>query len=124
MEWFNMSHNSGLSVDELLSSKSSFSAFMDFITYCILKWYLVIKEDQVTNFMYWLENLRKRYVQKLRSVEKYYDEILRVIYYPKWFSKKDEFVKKEMYRFEQAYSLMKLALKKKKEIIERDILNI
>lgn len=64
--------------------------------------------------MHSLEKLRKKYVQKLRSVDKYYDEILRAIYYPQWLSKKDEEVKKEMYRFEQAYSLMKLAFENEK----------
>lgn len=111
---FNKAYNTNLSPEELLYSRSSFSAFKNFITNCMLRRYLIIHEDCEDKFMMSMEELGNKYEQNLRSLEKYYDEIIRTIYRPKWLSKKNEEVRDEMYLFEQAYSLMKVAFKKEK----------
>lgn len=111
---FNEIYGKELSTTNILTSRSSFNAFYDFLVLCdgykIKFASLQIKKD----FMKWIYQLRQKYNQNLRSAEKYYDEIMRKIYYPQKLTKADEQVKKEMYRFEQAYSLMKLAFENEK----------
>lgn len=102
-------------LDDLLYSKSNFRAFSDFILYCALKWHISIADDRlIGEFIQAFEKLQKKYAHNLRSMEKYYDEIIRTIYYPQWLTKKDKQVIEDMYLFEQAYSLVKLAFKDKK----------
>lgn len=114
LEKFNKIYHSSLSTQNILTSRSSFNAFFDFVFYCALNSKIEIEKSQLKNFMIALNKLRQKYNQNLRSLDKYYDEILRKIYYPKWLDKSNEMVKKEMYRFEQAYSLMKLAFENEK----------
>lgn len=111
---FNKAYGTTMSAEELLHSRSSFNGFMNFITNCLLKRYLVINQEAEDNFMMSIEVLRNKYAQNLRSLEKYYDEIIRTVYRPQGLSKKDSEVRDEMYLFEQAYSLMKVAFKNEK----------
>ena len=80
----------------------------------MLRRYLIINEEAEDRFIMSIEKLRNKYAQNLRSLEKYYDEIIRTVYRPQGLSKKDEEVREEMYLFDQAYSLMKLAFKNKR----------
>lgn len=111
---FNKAYWTNLSAEELLYSRSSFNGFMNFITNCMLRRYLIINEEAEDRFIMSIEKLRNKYAQNLRSLEKYYDEIIRTVYRPQGLSKKDEEVREEMYLFDQAYSLMKLAFKNKR----------
>jgi hypothetical protein len=110
LERFNQIYQSDLSTINILNSRSSFNAFFDFVFYCALNGKITIPKDQMHNFMISLHNLRQKYSQNLRSMEKYSDEILRKIYYLKGFTKADPKVVKDRYRFDQAYSLMRLLM--------------
>jgi hypothetical protein len=103
-----------LTSDVLLYSRSSFHAFMSFINRCILKRDLIIEEQCENAYLLAVEKLTIKYMQNLRSLEKYYDEIIRTVYKPRKLSKMNEEVRDEMYLFEQAYSLMKVAFKNEK----------
>ena len=50
----------------------------------------------MSEFILAFERLEDKYVQNTRSIEKYYDEIVRTIYYPKGLTKKDEEVRDEI----------------------------
>lgn len=110
LEKFNQIYQSDLSTINILNSRSSFNAFFDFVFYCALNGKITIPKDQMHNFMISLHNLRQKYSQNLRSMEKYSDEILKKIYYRKGFTKADPKVVKDRYRFDQAYSLMRLLM--------------
>lgn len=114
LKHFNRAYGINLTPEELLYSRSSFHAFMNFIDSCILKRYLIIEEQCENPYLLSVEKLTNKYMQKLRSLEKYYDEIIRTVYRPQWLSKMNPEVRDEMYLFEQAYSLMKVAFKNEK----------
>ncbi len=114
LEHFNKAYSINLTSEELLYSRSSFHAFMNFIDRCILKRDLIIEEQCEDAYLLAVEKLTNKYMQNLRSLEKYYDEIIRTVYRPQWLSKMNEEVRDEMYLFEQAYSLMKVWFKKEK----------
>lgn len=111
---FNEIYDKEYSFYQVLYSKSRFRAFYDFVFSLTLSWKLKVKEWNLNNFMIKLEELQDEYSQNARSIDKYYDEIVETIYYPQWLTKKSEKVKQDMYYFEQAYSLMKLAFGKEK----------
>jgi (p)ppGpp synthase/HD superfamily hydrolase len=113
LERFNMIYESALSITNILNSRSSFNAFYDFVFYCALNGKITIPQDQLENFMISLNKIRKKYNQNLRTVELYHDTIMRNVFYPKH-TKRDEIVRKAMYRFDQAYSLMKLLFEDEK----------
>jgi hypothetical protein len=113
LERFNMIYESALSITNILNSRSSFNAFYDFVFYCALNGKITIPQDQLKNFMISLNKIRKKYNQNLRTVELYHDTIMRNVFYPKH-TKRDEIVRKAMYRFDQAYSLMKLLFEDEK----------
>jgi len=83
LQRFNKMYNSGLSTKNILESKSSFNAFFDFVFYCALSGKIEIEKSQFKKFIISLSRLRKKYHHNLRSLDKYYDEIFRKIYYPK-----------------------------------------
>jgi hypothetical protein len=56
-----------------------------------------------------MKKLQDKYNQNTRELEKYYDEIIKKIFYPEGLTKKDKKVTSKMILFEQAYSLMKIA---------------
>jgi hypothetical protein len=112
---FNEIYETEIEIEDLMYSKSNFNSFRNFIMYCGMKGHIVIKEDNLmSEFILAFERMEDKYVQNTRSIEKYYDEIVRKIYYPRKLTKKDEEVRDEMYLFDQAYSLMKLAFKNEK----------
>ncbi|MFA5747747.1 MAG: hypothetical protein WC872_01405 [Candidatus Absconditabacterales bacterium] len=111
---FNRAHGSKYNYNSILSSKSKFRRLIGFIMYCQIKGYIVVADDQALNFINALGNIQEQFNQNLRSIEKYYDEIVEKIYYPQGLTKKDKKVQHEMYLFDQAYSLMKLAFKDEK----------
>lgn len=111
---FNKAYEINLSVKDLLHSRSSFNGFKKFVDNCMLRRYLIVNKECEDKFMMSMEELENRYEQNLRSIEKYYDEIIRTVYRPQWLSKKNPEVREEMYLFEQAYSLMKVAFKNEK----------
>lgn len=114
LSYFNKAHWKNLSADNLLYSRSSFDAFIEFILSCILKRYLIIQEQCENQFLLGVKNIRKKYNQNLRSIDIYYDLIVEKIFYPKGLTKKDPEVREQMYFFDQAYSLMKVAFKDNK----------
>ena len=117
---FNKAYDINLSAEELLYSRSSFNGFMNFIMMCIIKRYLIISRECENEFMIRIEKLYSTYVENLRSLERYYDEIIRTIFKPFWYSKKDKWVRDEMDHFEQAYTLIKTVFQKdKRESWER-----
>ena len=59
-----------------MTSRSGFNAFYDFVFYCSLQHKIEIERDQLPHFMLALDTLRQRYSQNLRSVDKYFDEII------------------------------------------------
>lgn len=121
---FNDIYETEIEIDDLLYSKSNFKAFSNFIMYCGMKGHIVIrKDDLMGEFIQAFEKLQEKYEQNIPSMEKYYDEIIRRIYYSKGLTKKDEEVREEMYLFKQAYSLMKREFRKqirenKKKVFE------
>lgn len=110
---FNKIHESEYSFGQILYSKSRFRAFYDFVFYLLALWKLQIHESAINNFMTRLEELQNKYYQNVRSIEKYYDEIIEKVY-PKWTTKKSKKLQHEMYRFEQAYSLVKMIFEDEK----------
>lgn len=114
LSYFNKAHGKNLSTENLLHSRSSFDAFIMFVMNCLLKRYLIINEDCETNFLLGLKRLRDKYNQNLRSIDIYYDIIVEKIFYPQWLTKQDPEVREQMYFFDQAYSLMKVAFKDNK----------
>ena len=111
LSYFNKIYWINLSTEDLLYSRSSFNAFMTFVLNCILKRYMIINKECEHQFMNAIEKLRSKYLNNLRSIDKYYDEIIRTIFRSKWLSKKNIEVRDQMYLFDQAYSLMKVAFK-------------
>jgi hypothetical protein len=110
---FNDIYETEIEIDDLLYSKSNFKAFSYFIMYCGMKGHIVIREDNLMGeFIQAFERLQEKYEQNIPSMEKYYDEIIRAVYYPKGLTKKDKGVREEMYLFKQAYSLMKREFRK------------
>ncbi|MCX6823896.1 MAG: hypothetical protein NT085_02120 [candidate division SR1 bacterium] len=114
LSYFNKAHGKNLSTENLLHSRSSFDAFIMFVMNCLLKRYLIINEDCETNFLLGLKRLRDKYNQNLRSIDIYYDIIVEKIFYPQGLTKQDPEVREQMYFFDQAYSLMKVAFKDNK----------
>ncbi len=114
LSYFNKAHWKNLSPNNLLYSRSSFDAFIEFVLACILKRYLIIQEQCENQFLLGVKQLRQKYNQNLRSIDIYYDLIVEKIFYPKWLTKKDPEVREQMYFFDQAYSLMKIAFKDNK----------
>lgn len=111
---FNKAYGTNMSCEEILYSRSSFSGFKRFITRCIVKGFLVINKECQDEFLINMETLGEKYAQNLRSIEKYYDEIIRTVYCKEWSSQINQEIKDEMYLFEQAYSLMKVEFKNEK----------
>lgn len=111
---FNEIYEKEYSFGQILYSKSRFRAFYDFVFYLLASWKLKIDENAINNFMIRLEELQNRYYQNVRSIEKYYDEIVEKVYYPKWITKKSKKLQHSMYRFEQAYSLVKMVFEDQK----------
>jgi hypothetical protein len=70
---------------------------------------IIIKKEHMNAFIYKLSNLQIKYNQTLRSLDKYYDEIVEKIYHPQGLTKEDKTVQKDMYMFLSAYTLMKQA---------------
>ncbi|MFZ2151156.1 MAG: hypothetical protein WAZ12_05125 [Candidatus Absconditicoccaceae bacterium] len=112
--YFNKAHGKNLSADNLLYSRSSFDAFIEFVLSCILKRYLIIEEQCENQFLLGVKTIRRKYNQNLRSIDIYYDMIVEKIFYPQGLTKKDPEVREQMYFFDQAYSLMKIAFKDNK----------
>jgi len=113
---FNEIYETEITIEDLMFSRSNFRAFIDFILYCSIKGHILIEKDQaIGDFIQAFEKLQKKYMQNLRSIEKYYDEIVRSIYYPQGINKKDPKIKEEMYGFEQAYALTKLVWRNEPE---------
>jgi hypothetical protein len=109
---FNIIYDTEITIEDLMFSRSNFRAFVDFMLYCSVKGHILIQGDNaIGDFIEAFENLQKKYMQNLRSIEKYYDEIVRSIYYPQGLTKKDPKIKEEMYLFEQAYALTKLVFR-------------
>jgi (p)ppGpp synthase/HD superfamily hydrolase len=80
---------------------------------------LIPEDKTIGDFIQAFEDLQIKYMQNVRSIEKYNDEIVRRIYYPHGLTKKDSIVREDMYLFEQAYSLVKLVFKDKKREDQR-----
>lgn len=111
LERFNEIYGSSLTTRNILSSKVDFDAFFEFLLCCSFSGKITIPDqEQRANFMISLERLRKKYNLMLRSIEQYFNEIFKKIYYPQGLTKLDPPVVKDRYRFEQAYSLMRLLM--------------
>jgi hypothetical protein len=107
---FNMVHKTELLNNDILYSKTNFRSFLK-VAYFILG--SLNGDPHKAEFMEAFDDLEKRYLQKLRSIERYYDEIRQTLYYPKGLMKDNKEVRDDMYMFEQAYSLVKLAFRNK-----------
>jgi hypothetical protein len=110
LEIFNQVHDTQLTVKDILYSKTNFRSFLK-VAYYILG--SLNGDPYKIAFMEAFDDLEKRYLQNLRSIERYYDEIWQTLYYPKGLMKDNRQVRDDMYMFEQAYSLVKLAFRKK-----------
>ncbi len=112
---FNEIYDSSLSTVNVLTSRSSFLAFYDFLFLCHGEKIEFANFEIKKNFMRSLNRSREIHRQNLRSMERFYDEIVRELFYKKTkLTKADEELKTKMYYFEQAYSLMKLVFKDEK----------
>lgn len=96
-------------VMDVLESQSNFRCFYDFVFANSLAGNIVVENMDVGKFVSKLRDLQWRHNQNLKSIDKYYDEIVEKIHHPKGYHKKDEHVKKDMYMFMSAYTLMKQA---------------
>lgn len=114
LDAFNEAFGIHLSPEELLYSRSSFHAFMHLVETCEIKRYLIISEACEDDYIRSKKRLRDKYTENLRSLERYYDEIIRTVYRPREFSKKDKWVRDEMDHFEQAYTFTKASFQKDK----------
>lgn len=88
LEHFNQAHEipqirknkKAMDAKELLRSRSSFHAFMEFVNVCRIKKYLIIEDDCKDDFLRSMRALREKYSLKLSSLQQYYDEIINTIY--------------------------------------------
>lgn len=65
--------------------------------------------ENVEKFCDGCMNLWDKYHLNLKSIDTYYDEIVQTVFRPLWVNKTNPFVKRQMYKFLSAYSLMKQA---------------
>lgn len=112
--YFNQIFESKLDTDGIMYSKTNFRSLYEFIFFNVAQGNIIIKKEIIPEFMEGVQKLQNKYSHNIRSLEKYYDEIVKTIFYPKGMMKKNKEVIRQMNLFDQAYSLMKVAFDKKK----------
>ena len=106
---YNKHHKQSYQTIDILESLSRFEHFFDFVLSQILQKRIVVHQDIVINFIGGLRNVQHKYNQTLRSIDKFYDEIVEKVYHPINLRKSDNKVKTDMYKFLTAYTVMKQA---------------